>query len=191
MSEKQLKSDVPEDPYREYLRLQIFKRDLLAAFDELISNSEVKGYRWLNGNRDNAEVIYLRALRMAVDRCKYYINPEIILSLQQLKAIQNNFTARDEVSLSEQLRKKLPQHIQDMLPGMTPQEVVEAMKPSGPTGWEIITALKTLWPQMKNYQAGAYAHGLEPDDINTRKAAENFYQREKKKEESRKGKKRE
>lgn len=180
MSKEKLKADVAEDPYREYLRLQINKRDLLAAFDELIYNSEDDGYGWINEKRNNTEVKYLKALRMAVDRCKYDINPEIILSLQQLEAMQNNKAAKEQDLRPESApRKELPKQIRDMLPNMTPQEMVEAMKPYEPTGWEVITALQAQWPEMENYRAGAYANGIDPDDPDRRKTAENFYQRHK------------
>lgn len=191
MPEELLIDDVHEDPYKQYLKLETQRRDLLSALDELISNSEDSGYRWLIGKRDNAEVKYIRALRSAVDKGKFYISSDITLSLQKLESTHSKFIALDEFSLREPLRKELPQYIQSMLPNMTPREVVEAMKPYEPTGWEIITALQQQWPEMENYRAGAYACGINPDDPDRRKAAENFYQREKKKEESRKGKKRE
>lgn len=109
-------------------------------------------------------------------------------ALKRLEAMRDALAARDVGLLPEPTpRKKLPKQIRDRLPNMTPQEVVEAMKPYEPTGWDIITALQTQWPEMENYRAGAYANGLDPDDPDTRKAAENFYQRNK----PRKGKKRE
>jgi hypothetical protein len=100
---------------------------------------------------------------MAVDRCKYDINPEIILSLQQLEAMQNNKAAKEQDLRPESApRKELPKQIRDMLPNMTPQEMVEAMKPYEPTGWEVITALQAQWPEMENYPRWRVRKRIDP-----------------------------
>ena len=95
MPKELLNSDVHEDPYKQYLKLEAQRRDLLAALDELISNSEYSGYRWLIGKRDNAEVKYLMALRIAVEAGKYDISPDIVNSLLQLGTLQNPMAVRE------------------------------------------------------------------------------------------------
>lgn len=54
----------------------------------------------------------------------------------------------------------------------TPATFAERLRARSVHPQEIISALKEKWPNLKNYEIGAYAKGLDPKDINTRKSAE-------------------
>lgn len=46
--------------------------------------------------------------------------------------------------------------------------------------WEIICEIESRWPKLPKYKVAAVVKGLDPDDEDTRKQAENFYQKSKK-----------
>lgn len=148
MSEEQLNADVPEDPYKQYLKLAFQRRDLLAALDELISNPEDSGYRWRIGKRDNAEVKYLAALRMAVDTGKYDISPDIIESFLQVEAMQNPFAAREEA-----LRRELNFFAEEDS-ATTALLLVQKLKNTGMANKDIASRVDEKFPGLSDAELG-------------------------------------
>jgi len=62
----------------------------------------------------------------------------------------------------------------------TPELMAERLNQTDLHPWETICAIESRWPKMPKYKVAAVVKGLDPDDEDTRKQAENFYQKTKK-----------
>lgn len=61
----------------------------------------------------------------------------------------------------------------------SPATLAERLRSRAVPPQEIIEALGRKWPHLRKYELGAYAKGLDPKDVATRKAAEGHYSKHK------------